>query len=125
MNPAELVNVVGRAVFEFKVEGQSQVLHWNDPTLAALGGLMAAMPFTEPMQIGFVRGGGQGSSRGGIPALVRILRESSCPLMLHSAVKLITGLMGFKDPDGHLTGREDVADTWLAYGGLPFLAIID
>jgi hypothetical protein len=67
------------------VEGQSDPMHFHDPTALAVAGLSAACSGSKPLLDSFFE-------TGGIPAIVRVLADSRCPLTLGYTVDFIAAL---------------------------------
>jgi hypothetical protein len=81
-----LVVFICRAFFKIKVEGQEEVLYFNDPRAAAAASLSIAFPYSGPMLYSFLEAGG-------LHALVRMLGESSCPVALGYTLDLMEELI--------------------------------
>jgi hypothetical protein len=113
----KLIGVVtGRASFKTKLAGFNDVLHFNDPSAVAVASLSTAVPYGGPLLYSFLEAGG-------LDALVRLLKESSCPLALGYTLHLIRQLMtgGSPSPVAPDWGQE-VAHKFSHLGGWDHLA---
>jgi hypothetical protein len=77
---------VRRALCRVKMRGQDDPIHLNNPTAAAVASLSSNFPYSEPFLNSFFRAGG-------VLALQKVLRESSCPLAIGNAVCFITQIL--------------------------------
>jgi hypothetical protein len=105
-----MVVVASRAVFKLQVEGQNEAMHFNDPTAAATAALVTAGRFAGPLLDSFL-------NAGGLPAVVRTLRESSCSVTLLYTVDLIEGLVGEEVPSGEPNHLCELAERCFESGG--------
>jgi hypothetical protein len=99
------VLIAARATSKFTFPGQTEPLPFNDPTAVALAslGIISCAPHNKIMRDTLL-------DAGGIPPLVRILRESSEPLTRGFARKLMLNLML------HVSPSEEAADQFVASG---------
>jgi hypothetical protein len=95
-----------RAVYTRKVEGQSDPVHFYDPTALAIAGLCAACSDCEPLFYDFL-------VALGIPALVEVLAESKCPVTLTYTVDFIAMLEAEIIAPGTPEFCQDFAENYL------------
>ncbi len=82
---------VRRALCRVKMWGQDDPIHLNNPTAAAVASLSSNFPYSEPFLNSFFH-------TGGVLALQKVLRESSCPLAIGNAVCFIAQILLGEDP---------------------------
>jgi hypothetical protein len=94
---ASFVCFARRPVFQLTVEGQTERLHFNDPTAVAVASLsIVAITSGNLVLDSFLEAGGA-------LAIIRVLDESKCLLTAAYAVNVISGLL----TNPVLPGRQD------------------
>jgi hypothetical protein len=79
--------VMGRPRFNIRMNGRADKIHFNNPTAVALAGLCALIVSSPKFVNGFI-------GAGGLPALVHLLQNATCPLILAYTFLLIDKLLG-------------------------------
>ncbi len=102
---------VGRAMYKLIVEGQTHLIHFNDPSTVVMASLCnAALSFSAPVLGGFLEAGG-------LDAIIQMLNQSTCPRALGYTLDLIAQLVDGDDlPGGSNRGQQLVADKLLELG---------
>jgi hypothetical protein len=109
---ANFVRFARRPVFQLTVEGQSERLHFNDPTAVAVASLSIVAISSGALVLDSFLGAG------GALAIIRVLNESRCPLTAAYALGIFTGLMEDAGLPGRQSESRDLACTLFRSGEL-------
>jgi hypothetical protein len=101
--------VLGSAVCELQVDGKTIPIYYRDPTVVALGCLIAAVPFSGPMLDSILEYRGVGT-------LLQLLSKSTCEWTLGLTSNLITTLLSGSGGPDHRERCQEFADAFYRSG---------
>jgi hypothetical protein len=101
---------MGRPRFNIGMQGRADKLHFNNTTAVALAGLAALMVSSPQFIDGCI-------GAGAIPALIHLLRNATCPLIL-AYTFILTGKLLVADiaMDGAASGKSEIGARFIASG---------